>query len=229
MRYLIAFLTLINITCLAQEEVKGYGAYQKQDKSFITSDLRGKHAVSIGFYNSLNTPSEKNYVPIYDTLSLNQNTSYNQDVIPLFGVHVGYNYLILSKKDKYKKKKNKTKSRTIINSYLGLHFDFSTRKEYLINLKLYHPLIRAKGFLFTWLLFNEIGIGVHHLPDYLNPSNSVNPNLSLEVLRLKFIKIPLFITATTNYDLKNDFTVPERKNVEMMFGLKYYIYKNKVN
>ena len=210
MRYLIAFLTLINITCLAQEEVKGYGAYQKQDKSFITSDLRGKHAVSIGFYTSINTP-------------------LGDDLIPLLGGHFGYNYLILSKKDKYKKKKNKTKSRILIDSYLGFHFDFSIKNEFLINLKLYHPLIRAKGFLFTWLLFNEIGIGVHHLPDYLNPSNSVNPNLSLEILRLKFIKIPLFITATTNYDLKNDFTVPERKNIEMMFGLKYYIYKNKVN
>ena len=210
MKYLIAFLTLINITCLAQEEVIGYGAYQKQDKSFITSDLRGKHAVSVGFYTSINTP-------------LGDNS------IPLFGGHIGYNYLILSKKDKYYKKRNKTKSRIIINSYLGLHFDFSTRKEYLINLKLFHPLLRAKGFLITWMLFNEIGIGVHHLPDYLNPSNSINPNLSLEILRLKFIKIPLFITATTNYDLKNDFTVPERKNVEMMFGLKYYIYKNKVN
>jgi len=217
MRYLIAFLTLINITCLAQEEVKGYGAYQKQDKSFITSDLRGKHSVSIGFYNSVNSPF------IYDTIP------------PVFGVHLGYNYLILSKKEKYKKKKNITKSRTIINSYLGLHFDFSTQYEFLINLKFYHPIIRIQGVLMTWLLFNEIGVGLHQLPYNLdqslipNTSSRIKPNLALELLRIKFYKAPLFITASTNYDLTNDFSVPEPKNIEFMFGLKYYIYKNKVN
>ncbi len=112
---------------------------------------------------------------------------------------------------------------------MGLHIDFFTKNEWLVNVKLYHPLIRTKGLLLTWMFFNEIGIGVHKRPNYLNPSNSLNPNLSLEILRIKFYRAPLFITASSNYDLKNDFSIPEPKNIEFMLGLKYYFFKNRVN
>jgi hypothetical protein len=211
MRHWIVIIFFFNFYSFSQKtESRGYSAFQKQDKSFITSNLRGKHAVSFGIYNSNNAP-------------------FNNNLISLFGLHLGYNYLILSKKEKYKKKKNITKSRTIINSYIGLHFDYSTKNEFLINLKFYHPLIKAKGLIFTWLFINEIGLGIHHLPNYLNPSGITNPNFSLEILRLKINRIPLFLTASSNYDLRNNFSVPEPKNIEFMLSIKYYFFKNKIN
>ena len=212
MRYLITsyFLFFSILIYTQQNKTYGFSTFKKQDKSFITANLRGKHSVSIGISNSINSP-------------------FDENLIPLIGGHIGYNYLILSKKDKYKKKKNITKSRTIINTYLGVQLDIFTKGEFLVNVKLYHPLIRTKGLIFTWLFFNEIGIGVHQRPSYLNPTNTINPNLSLEFLRIKFYKAPLFITLGSNYDLKNDFSVPEPKNIEFMFSLKYFVFKNKVN
>lgn len=212
MRYIIAtyFLFFGLLTYAQQNKTYGFSTFKKQDNSFITSNLRVKHSVSVGISNSLNAP-------------------FDENLTPLIGGHIGYNFLILSKKDKYNKKKNITKSRTIINTYLGVHLDFFTKKEFLVNIKFYHPLIRAKGLIFTWMFFNEIGVGFHKRPNYLNPSNLINPNLSLEILRIKFYKAPLFITASSNYDLKNDFSIPEPKNIEFMFGLKYYFFKNKVN
>ncbi|MGV6860702.1 MAG: hypothetical protein ACWA41_02970 [Putridiphycobacter sp.] len=213
MRYLLIYLLLIPLLGQSQFENRpGYSGYQKQDKSFITTDLRGKHSFSFGF-------------------DVGHNSPFTDEVFFNYGFHFGYNYLILDNYVKTKRKrsgKTKTKTKPYFQKYLGLHLDIYNYKEFVLNVKYFAPFITLKGFMFKWNWFSEIGFGVHQLPKYFEDENLLKANLSLEIFRIKFLKAPLFFHTNMNYNIRNNLSSTEKQDIQFLGGFRYYFYKNKV-
>ena len=198
---------------------KGYSVYHKQDKSFVSPDLRVKHSISIGLIAGGNSPFGSND----DSENGSNNSSENTMGT---GFHLGYNYLILEQKKKIKKRKNKVKTRDVVKASIGFHADVLNGGEFLLTAKYYNPFLRAKGFIMTYYFLSEYGLGIHKLPTFLN-DDQLKFNFSLELIRIRFFKTPLYLHFNTNYDLSNNFLNTDRKNLQFMGGLRFYFYKNK--
>lgn len=206
---LLSFFSLsISLYAQTKQNTTGYSDYVKYDKSFISNNTRAKHSLSLGISNSYNSP-------------------FNDQSIPSNGLHVGYNYLIIKRYGKYIQELDKVKTKNVIKHAFGVHIDAFYKNETLINVRYYRSMLLLNLGLFEIHLFNEYGLGIHKLPDDLNQKGKTALNFSFEVIRLKFFNAPLFIHGTLNYDLSNKFLVPERKNLQTTFGLRYYFYKNK--
>jgi hypothetical protein len=211
-RYLLIIFSILFTCPLAAQTYdgnKGYSNYNKQDKSFFSPNLRAKHSISLGLISGKNTPFGKD----------SENYFGN-------GFHLGYNYLLLGQKTKIKRRNNKVKTRDIIKSSLGFHIDALSGGEFLITAKYYNPMIKVKGILITYSFLSEFGLGLHKLPTVLN-DDQLKFNFSLELIRMRFYKIPLYLHFTTNYDLSNNFLNTERKNLQFVAGIRFYIYKKR--
>ena len=181
---------------------KGSSAYQKYDKSYISPDLKGKHSVSIGVSGALLSPH-------YD------------DIVPVPGAHVGYNYII------YKSRKRlfgiKEVERDEVKMGLGAHFSIFANKEWFFNINYLNPLVSLRGKLFSLYLINEIGLGLHSSPAKLEKGPEIDLNLSLELLRIRFGKSPLNICLTGYFDPAGSFFSKERVDLNGVVSLRYYI------
>ena len=193
-------------TVLGQDlKQKGFSAYKPYDKSFITTDLRGKHAVSLG--------------PLVSV--------YGQDLddfVPNFGAHIGYNYLVIERREV--KFSRKTKFRNEVKLAFGLHFNLFAENEKMLLLNFYRPLSTYKGKILSWYFFSSYYLGWHNIT---NGNEDLKPNkfnLGLEVLRIRIGKLPLHLHAGINYDLSNNFLGTDRLNGGILFGLRYDIFKN---
>lgn len=208
LRYFLTFFSILTwcaINAQTYDGVKGHSVYHKQDKSFVTPDLRGKHSISTGFIVGHNSPFVGS---------------------PNTGLHLGYNYLILAQKKKVKKKRDKIKTRTIIRSSFGIHADIFGGGDLLITAKYFTHLLKFKGLLNSYYFFSEYGLGVHKLPTIME-DDQLKFNFSLEIMRMRLYKLPLYFHLTTNYDLSNNFLDADRKNIGIMGGFRLYFYKNK--
>lgn len=187
------------------EGLKGYGVYKPYDKSYINPEIRGKHCISLGGIGAINTP-------------------FPNDFEPTFGVHVGYNYLVLEKRKRLIS--HKKKMRTEIKHGLGLHVNVLQNQELYIMATYTNPLFSLRGLL-GFYFFSEYGLGIHKSPTLENQETFTRFNASVEVIRIRFSRSPLNIHFTTNYSLQNDLLGKNRLDVGFMGGLRYYFYKVK--
>lgn len=204
---LISFTSIWNVRSQHDFEQKGYSIYQKYDQSFVTPFLRGKHSVSIGGVASIYGPS---------MFSLNGN----------IGAHLGYNYLVIGERKLKLSKKGKTRDE--VRFGLGLHCYLQRQGEFSLMGTVYRPLIKTKGRIFSWYLLSEYGLGYHKTINLPFDDKPYKIDLSVELFRLRFGKLPMYVHLTGNYALSNDFLSKERLNVGFIGGLRYYIYKNKL-
>ncbi|NOQ72230.1 MAG: hypothetical protein GQ574_09530 [Crocinitomix sp.] len=184
---------------------RGFSAYKPYDKSFITTDIRGKHAVSIG--------------PLLSLYGQNM-----EDFDPSFGAHIGYNYLVIERREI--KLSRKTKFRNEVKFGFGLHLNILDKNQQMLLLNFYRPFSAIKGKIFSWYFFSSYTLGWHKVT---NGSDDIKPNkfnFGLEVLRLRFGKLPMHLHLGINYDLSNNFLGTDRLNGGVLFGLRYHIFKN---
>jgi len=205
----ILYLTLQNSWSWAQtyDGMKGYSVYHRYDKSFVTPDLRGKHAVSFGMIMSGNSP-------------------FGDEFKPNYGIHLGYNYLIFYKRKKKKLFSKKSKFHDEIKAGLGLHLSVLSHHEFLFTAKYFTPLLPIRGKLMSWYIFSEYGLGLHKLPTTIISTGAMKVNFSLELFRIRIGKTPLNLHFTTNYALSNNLMVKEPIDLGFVGGLRYYFYKN---
>jgi hypothetical protein len=184
--------------------LKGYGVYQKYDKSYISPDLKAKHSVSLGFSGGLLSPH-------YD------------DLKPAPGAHVGYNYII------YKKRKRlfgiKEVERDEIKMGFGAHLTVFSTKEWYFNVNYLNPLISKRGKLLSFYFINEFGLGLHSSPPKLEAETEIDFNMSLEFMRIRFGKSPLNLCFTAHFDPKGSFFEKQRVELDGIVSLRYYIQK----
>jgi hypothetical protein len=206
--YHVLTILLVNLSLpvLAQYDgMKGNSIYKKYDKSYINPDTRGKHAASLGGMATITSPVS--------------------DVAIGWGAHVGYNYLIIKKRKRFFGIKESFRDEP--RAGFGAHFTLVQGGQFYLMANYFDPFFSIRGKLFSWYLFNEYGVGVHRYTD-METNQKVNAlNLSLEVLRLRFGKSPLYLHVTTNYAAKNDFLSKKRLDVGAVAGLRLYIFKNK--
>ena len=208
MKFLSLFVLLIAFivyspSCCAQEYdgLKGFSTFQKYDKTYISPDLRAKHAVSLGGGAGLLSPQA--------------------EVDPTFGGHLGYNYII------YKKRKRlfgiKETLRDEVHMGIGAHLTVFANKEWFFSINYLNPLVSLKGKFLSLYFLNEIGIGAHSSPVKNEVEAEVDLNLSLELLRLRFGKSPLNICLTGYFDAGRSMFSKERMDVAAALTLRYYI------
>jgi hypothetical protein len=203
---LLLILTFSNLLIWGQElKPKGFSAYKPYDKSFITNDLRRKHAVSLG-----------PLIGVY---------GQNLDIFePNIGVHLGYNYFVIERREV--KLSRKTKYRNEVKLGFGLHLNVLNENEQMLLLNFYRPLSAVKGKIFSWYFFSAYSLGWHKITNGTDDLKPNKFNFGLEVFRLRIGKLPLHLQAGINYDLSNNFLGTERLNGGFLFGLRYDIFKN---
>ncbi|MEZ4922391.1 MAG: hypothetical protein R2780_04400 [Crocinitomicaceae bacterium] len=202
----IIVLTWIPFVNAQYDGMKGQSSYQKYDKSYINPDTRGKHSVSLGVMASLTTP-------------------FDNDVVPSWAVHAGYNYLIIKKRKRIFGIKETVRDET--NAGFGLHFTLMKESQFYVMANYYNPFFGVRGKLLSLYFFNEYGIGFHRFNDVELSTGKTAFNFSLEFLRVRFGKSPLYLHLTANYGVKNNLLAKERLDFGFLGGLRYYIFKKK--
>ena len=94
-------------------------------KSFISTSIRGKHSGSFGLISSYNSP-------------------FGGDITPNFGIHFGYNYLIVKRAEKYNEHTYKLKTKNYIKQAFGFHVDILSENEFLLTAKYYRKMLNIK-------------------------------------------------------------------------------------
>lgn len=203
---LFFFTCCFSLASFGQNEPgnKGASIFKKYDDSFITPHLKRKHSVSLGPIASVYGPSVV-------------------DIEPNAGLHLGYNYLVMNRRKLKLSKKGKYRNE--IKFGIGLHAHILTQQEFMLMGTFFRPLSRTKGRLFSWYFLSEYGIGMHRTYNLINDPRPTKFNLSLEIFRLQFGKLPAFLHFTFNYDVGNDFLDKERLNIGFLGGFRYYIFK----
>lgn len=209
MRIIAAILTIISLSggaLFAQYDgMKGQGVFNKYDQSYINPDTRGKHSVSLGFMASV--------------------TSQTSEFMPSWAAHLGYNYLIIKKRKRFLGFKETMRDE--IKRGFGMHFTLLSEGQFYLTANYYDPFVGLKGKIFSLYLINEYGIGVHRYTGIDDGLNKTALTLSLEILRIRFGKSPLFLHFTANYATKNNFLGKDRLDLGLVGGLRYYIFKKK--
>lgn len=214
--YLIFFSIIIVLNASAQYDfdVKGYSAYKAYDDSFITPNLRGKHSISFG-----------GLIGMYGTQTGAIFTN-ESSASPNFGIHLGYNYIVLSQRILKSSKKNKTRDE--LKYILGAHLNILSNNDMFLMATFYKKLIGTNGRLFSWSFFSEYGLGIHKSENVFESSRPLKIDLSLEIFRMRFVKQPLFLHGQFNYATSNDFLSKDKLNLGFYGGIRYYFYKKKV-
>lgn len=202
----IILFAIHSVSAQVTDGVAGTTVNQKYDHSFISPELRAKHSFSLGFVNAQTTPNAEN---------LEFSRSF----------HFGYNYLILNKR-KLKlaiKDKSRTEARAI-----GLHFTRVQSGEYFLMGTFFNPFIALKGRLMSLYFLSEYGLGYLHRKNVDGISeNSNHIHISIEALRFRFGRLPLYFHITGSYAITNKLF--EKKPMELGYiaGFRYYFYSKK--
>ena len=186
-----------------EKGVGGASVELKYDKSHISPDLRSKHCISIGFVNAQTTP--------------------DQTIVASKSWHIGYNYLILNQR-KLKlslKERRRTEMRAI-----GLHYTWVGPGEHYLMGTFFNPLVAKKGRFISFYFFSELGLGYHY-KNVLGGGDGdrFKTHLSVEFLRLRLGRIPLYIQITGSYALGNKLAQKEPLELGYIAGLRYYFYR----
>ncbi len=184
--------------------VASTSANQQYDKSYISPDLRSKHCISFGFLNAQTTP--------------------DQTLEPSGSIHIGYNYLILNQR-RLKlalKDKNRTEMKAV-----GLHYTYVQEGEHYLMGTLFRPFIAKKGRIVSFYLFSEYGLGYHYKKSLLAEQSNFRYHVSLEALRIRIGRLPLYIYLTGTYAITNRLFKKEPHEIGYLGGIRYYFYKGR--
>ena len=205
----ILLLLLSSFQALAQEYdgFKGRGVYTQYDKTYINPEIRGKHGVSLGFGVASVSP-----LNTFD---------------PQWGVHVGYNYILMEKRKRIFGIKEVWRDE--VKMGFGSHFYHWQNGEWYFNINYLNPLFALRGKLLGFYFFSEYGIGIHRAPEKLEEPSKVRFNVSIEALRIRFGKSPLHLHFTAHYDAGSALLSKERMDLAFSTTLRYYIYKRYKN
>lgn len=203
--FVLAFLCGLSSWAQHYDGQKGFSVYQKYDKTFITSDLRGKHGASLGFGSA--------------------NVSPQQTFEPKIGGHLGYNYIVLRKRKRVFAISEVLRDEVTMG--FGLHLSVFQNKEWFLNAVYLNPLFSMRGKIISLYWFSEVGFGLHRSPAKLEKDAGLSLNWSLEPLRIRFGKSPLNLCFNVNLDLGSSFLSKNRIVLTSMGTLRYYIYKKK--
>lgn len=207
MRLVFVVLVLVSFSCFSQEEsgIAVSALEEPYDKSFISPDLRSKHSISLGIVNVQTTPDQ----------TLEASGSW----------HIGYNYLILNQRKL--KLSLKDKKRTEMRA-IGLHFTKVGTDEHYLMGTFFNPLIALKGRAFSFYFLSEYGLGYHYKKELLaTDPNNFKYHISLEVLRFRLGRMPLYLHLTGTYAISNKLLKKEPWEIGYMGGLRYYFYQGR--
>ena len=184
---------------------KGTSGFSRYDNTHISPDSKGKHGASVGFTFG--------------------NLHPQNDFIPRFGGHIGYNFILMKKRKRVFGIKEV--SRDEPKWGIGAHLTVMSNSEFFFTVNYMNPLFSMRGKLLSLYWLGEYGIGFHNAQPTLEDPGGMRLNLSLEVLRIRFGKSPLNLTFTGHYDGGNRLLSKKRMNVASLVCLRYYIYKKK--
>ncbi|MBK8926977.1 MAG: hypothetical protein IPM74_13960 [Crocinitomicaceae bacterium] len=203
---LVFFLTALSGKSQYYDGQKGIGIYQPYDNSNITPDFRRKNAISIGVEHCWTTPLD-------GQLPMN------------FGVHLGYNYLVLKEKNRWLSAKKKTRDE--LHFGMGFHLSYFKNGEWFAQVKIKKPLLAIKGNLISFFFFYDIGFGLHKTTNVseLHPS-PLSWSITSEVFNIRFGRSLFFINGLS-YATRNDMSGKLPYDVSVIWALRYYIYKKK--
>ena len=198
---LLILAVLISVLSSAQDlKNRGFSNYKEYDNSFITPNYRKKHVLSIG--------------GIANTYGSNF-----AELVPNFGAHIGYNFLIIERR------KIKFTTKTIFRNEtkfgFGIHFNYLSKGEFMLLTNYYRPLFTSKGRMLSWYFFCSYGLGLHKTYDELNADKPYRFDATLEFIRLRFGKSPLYLNLILNYDLANNSLGKDRMNIGILGSFKY--------
>ena len=207
MRILLSLLTLLTFSLVFGQVDGGVASTsvdQKYDKSYVSPDLRSKHCISIGYLNAQTTP--------------------DQSIEPSGSWHIGYNYLILNQRKL--KLALKDRQRTEMKA-VGLHFTRVRAGEHYLMATLFNPLISMKGRALSLYFLSEYGLGYHYNTDINTGETDFRYHISLEILRLRVGRLPLYMHITGTYALSNKLLQKAPWEVGYLAGFRYYFYQGR--
>ncbi|MCH2233130.1 MAG: hypothetical protein MK078_02670 [Crocinitomicaceae bacterium] len=110
---------------------------------------------------------------------------------------------------------------------VGLHYTQVAQGEHDLMGTLFNPFIAKKGRIVSFYLLSEYGLGYHYKRDLFSETSTVRYHVSLEFLRIRVARFPMYIHLTGTYEITNKLLQKEPIEIGYFGGLRYYFYRGK--
>jgi len=211
--FLLVAFTFSFVIRAQEVAIPGLDGFKKYDKSYVTPELKKQPGISIGYNMAFHVPMSNHFEPEFS---------------PNHGFRISYNHMFSRRGGLRRRLDNQIFRERFQFGFGGtLQMDFTKDGDLFGSVYGYYfrPIIRINLGLVKFSLLNEYGLGVGWRPRTLYPNEkTVSPIVALEGFRFQLLSIPIIVTASTIYSLRNNVFGKAPLDVAVLLSARMYFY-----